>query len=101
VSDRVHGHALKTVVSLEARIADLNGIIDMMRENAVDREQRIAALEALVVRVEQQRNTMTAERDELESLLDEVWYSSLIPEPLDVWKAALRTRLPMTERGTK
>ena len=80
--------------SKDARIADLNGLMDMMRENAVDREKRIAELEALVVRVEQQRNTMTAERDELESLLDEVWYSSLAPEPLDVWKAALRTRLP-------
>jgi len=29
-----------------ARIADLNGLIDMMRENAVDREKRIAELEA-------------------------------------------------------
>ena len=30
----------------DARIADLNGLMDMMRENAVDREQRIAELEA-------------------------------------------------------
>ena len=30
----------------DRRIADLNGLIDMMRENAVDREQRIAELEA-------------------------------------------------------
>ena len=31
---------------LLARIADLDGIMDMMRENAVDREKRIAELEA-------------------------------------------------------
>ena len=68
-----------------------------LRREAAEDRKRIAELEALIVRVEQQRNTMTAERDELESLLDEVWYSSLIPEPLDVWKAALRTRLPIVE----
>ena len=30
----------------DRRIADLNGLIDMMRENAVDREKGIAELEA-------------------------------------------------------
>ena len=33
-------------VYADAAIADLNGLMDMMRENAVDRERRIAELEA-------------------------------------------------------
>jgi len=32
----------------EVSIADLNGLMDMMRENAVDREHRIAELESML-----------------------------------------------------
>ena len=53
------------------RIAELEAKATADRKYMDKAEARIAELEELVVRVEQQRNTMTAERDELESLLVE------------------------------
>ena len=87
--DIIVGSEIRAAIQeASARIADLNGLIDMMRENAVAREKRIAELEARNevqrVHLEEQierlaeleaENTETSRAFELRKYLDteQIW----------------------------